>query len=99
MSSTLDGKILYQRFKALLEIFLLTSKISDYDSVLRIITRYFKIFTDADAFVLFLNNDNNNLTPVCSTGIKFSSIKDSYIPPSTRLKDIISRPVLDVRYA
>lgn len=99
MSSTLDGKILYQRLKTLLEIFLLTSKTSDYDSVLRIITRYFKIFTDADASVLFLNNDNNNLTPVRSTGIKFSNIKDTYIPPSTRLKDIISRPVLDVRYA
>jgi PAS domain-containing protein len=99
MSSTLDGKILYQRLKTLLEIFLLTSKTSDYDSVLRIITRYFKIFTDADASVLFLNNDNNNLTPVRSTGINYSSIKDTYISPSTRLKDIIPSPVLDVRYA
>ena len=62
MSSTLDEKELYQRLKTLLEIFLLTSKTLDYDSVLRIITRYFKIFTDADASVLFLNNDNNNLT-------------------------------------
>ena len=92
MSSTLDEKELYQRLKTLLEIFLLTSKTSDYDSVLRIIT-------DADASVLFLNNDNNNLTPACSTVIKFSSIQDAYIPPSTRLKDIIPRPVLDVRYA
>jgi phosphopentomutase len=46
-----------------------------------------------------LNNNDENLTPVFSIGIPLSKIKDSTLPLSTRLKDIVSRPVLDMRYS
>src|SRR3989304_2718854 len=100
MSSISDEKKLHQRLKTLSDVFLLpTSKPLDYKSIIRTVTKHFKIFTEADASVLMLNNNNENLTPVFSIGIPFSKIKDSTLPLSTRLKDIVSRPVLDVRYS
>lgn len=100
MSSLSDEKKLYQRLKTLSDVFLLpTSKPLDYKSIIRTVTKHFKIFTEADASVLMLNNNNENLTPVFSIGIPLSKIKDSTLPLSTRLKDIVSRPVLDVRYS
>ena len=100
MSSISDEKKLYQRLKTLSDVFLLpTSKPLDYKSIIRTVTKHFKIFTEADASVLMLNNNNENLTPIFSIGIPFSKIKDSTFPLSTRLKDIVSRPVLDVRYS
>ena len=100
MFSISDEKKLYQRLKTLSNVFSLpTSKLLDYKSILRTVTKHFKIFTEADASVLMLNNNNENLTPVFSMGIPFSKIKDSPLPLSTRLKDIVSRPVLDVRYS
>ncbi|MFN3531975.1 MAG: PAS domain-containing protein [Candidatus Brocadia sp.] len=97
MSSISDEKKLYCRIKVLSDAFLLSSRTLDYKSFLRTVTRHFKVFTEADASVLMLNNDEN-LTPVCSIGIPFSKIKDACLPCSTRLKDIITRPVMDVRY-
>lgn len=100
MSSISDEKKLYQRIKTLSDVFLLpTSKPLDYKSIIRTVTKHFKIFTEADASVLMLNNNNENLTPVFSIGIPLSKIKDSTLPLSTRLKEIVSRPVLDVRYS
>ncbi|MBM2834879.1 MAG: phosphopentomutase [Candidatus Brocadiaceae bacterium] len=100
MSFISDEKKLYQRLKALSDVFLLPdSKPLDYKSILRTVTKHFKVFTEADASVLMLNDNNENLTPVFSIGIPFSKIKDSTLPLSTRLKDIVSRPVLDVRYS
>ena len=100
MSSISDEKKLHQRLKTLSDVFLLpTSKPLDYKSIIRTVTKHFKIFTEADASVLMLNNNNENLTPVFSIGIPFSKIKDSTLPLSTRLKDIVSRPVLDMRYS
>jgi len=100
MSSISDEKKLHQRLKTLSGVFLLpTSKPLDYKSMIRTVTKHFKIFTEADASVLMLNNNNENLTPVFSLGIPFSKIKDATLPLSTRLKDIVSRPVLDVRYS
>jgi len=100
MSSISDEKKLYQRLKSLSDVFLLpTSKPLDYKSIIRTVAKHFKIFTEADASVLMLNNNNENLIPVFSLGIPLSKIKDSTLPLSTRLKDIISRPVLDVRYS
>src|SRR3989339_2000908 len=100
MSFISDEKKLYQRLKTLSDVFLLpTSKPLDYKSIIRTVTKHFKIFTEADASVLMLNDNNENLTPVYSIGIPFSRVKDSNIPLSTRLKDIISRPVFDVRYS
>lgn len=98
MSSLSDEKKLYQRLKILSDAFLLSARPLDYKSVLRIVTKHFKVFTDADASVLMLNNKDGNLTPVCSIGIPFSKIKDVSLPSSTRLKDILTHPVLDVRY-
>ncbi|MCF6154832.1 MAG: PAS domain-containing protein [Candidatus Brocadia sp.] len=97
MSSISDEKKLYHRIKVLSDAFLLSSRALEYKSFLRTITRHFKVFTEADASVLLLNNEEN-LTPVCSVGIPFSKIKDACLPCSTRLKDIITRPVIDVRY-
>ncbi|GAN33994.1 MAG: PAS domain-containing protein [Candidatus Brocadia sp. AMX2] len=97
MSSISDEKKLYHRIKALSDAFLQSSRALDYKSFLRTATRHFKVFTGADASVLMLNNDEN-LTPVCSVGIPFSKVKDACLPCSTRLKDIITRPVIDVRY-
>ncbi len=37
--------------------------------------------------------------PVFSIGIPFSEIKDTVLPSSTRLKDIVAHSALDVRYA
>lgn len=99
MPSNSREKELHQRIKSLSDAFLLSSKTSDYKSILRAVTKHFKVFTGADASVLMLNNDDGALTPECSLGIPFSRIKDARLPLSTRLKDIISRPVLDVRYA
>ena len=100
MSSISDEKKLYQQLKTLSNAFLLPSaKALDYKSILRTVTKHFKLFTEADASVLMLNTNNENLTPVFSIGIPFSKIKDSSLPLSTRLKDIVSRPVLDVRYS
>jgi phosphopentomutase len=100
MSSISDEKKLYQRLKTLSDVFLLpTSKPLDYKSIIRTVTKHFKIFTEADASVLMLNNNDENLTPVFSIGIPLSKIKDSTLPLSTRLKDIVSRPVLDMRYS
>ncbi|MDE2216824.1 MAG: PAS domain-containing protein [Planctomycetota bacterium] len=99
MLSNSDEKKLYQRLKTLSDVFLLpTSKPLDYKSIIRTVTKHFKIFTDADASVLMLNN-NEDLIPVCSMGIPFSKIKEVSLPSSTRLKDIIVHPVLDVRYS
>ncbi len=98
MLSNLDEKRLPQRSKSLSDAFLLSSKALDYKSVLRMVTRHFKIFTDADASVLMLNN-NEDLTPVGSMGIPFSKIKEVRLPSFMRLKDSIAHPVLDVRYS
>ncbi len=97
MSSVSDEKRLYHRIKILSDAFLLSSRAMDYKSFLRSITRHFKIFTGADASVLLLNHDDN-LEPVCSAGIPLSKVKDACLPRSTRLKDIMTRPVIDVRY-
>ena len=98
MSSVSGEKKLHQRLKILSDAFLLSSRALDYKSVMRAVTRHFKVFTGADASVLLLNNNDENLTPVCSAGIPFSKIKDVSLPCSTRLKDIITHPVMDVRY-
>src|SRR3972149_5873186 len=96
MFSISDEKKLYQRLKTLSNVFLLpTSKLLDYKSILRTVTKHFKIFTEADASVLMLNNNNENLTPVFSMGIPFSKIKDSPLPLSTRLKDLVCRLLLE----
>lgn len=97
MSTVSDEKKLYHRIKVLSDAFLLSSGSLDYKSLLRAITRHFKVFTEADASILMLNNDEN-LTPVCSLGIPLPMIKDAYLSCSTRLKDIVTRPVIDVRY-
>ncbi|MDN3513106.1 MAG: PAS domain-containing protein [Candidatus Brocadia sp.] len=97
MPSISDEKKLYHRLKVLSDAFLLSSRILDYKSFLRTVTRHFKIFAGADASVLMLNKDEN-LIPVCSLGIPFSRIKDAYLPCSMRLKDIVARPVMDIRY-
>src|SRR3989304_4756856 len=98
MTSVIDKKKLYQRLKILFDIFILTSKTSDCNTILKTATKCFKKFTDSDASVLFLNKNNGNLIPVYSIGIPLSRIKNTNIPSFTRLKDIISRPLLDVRY-
>ena len=100
MSSISDEKKLYKRLKMLSDAFLLpSSKVSDYKSILRTATKHFKVFTEADASVLMLNDNKEALIPVCSVGIPFSKIKDARLPSTMRLKDIISRPAFDVRYA
>ena len=98
MSFISDKKRLYHRLKVLSDAFLLSPRALDYKSFLRTATRHFKVFTEADASVLLLNNNDENLTPVCSAGIPFSKIKDASLPCSMRLKDIITHPVMDVRY-
>ncbi len=86
------------RLKSLSDAFLLSSRVLDYKSFLRTITKHFKVFTEADASVLLLNNNDENLTAVCSAGIPFSKVKEACLPCSMRLKDIITHPVLDLRY-
>ncbi len=98
MPSISHEKKLYQRLKVLSDAFLLSSKTFEYKSILRIATKHFKLFTEADASVLLLNNKDGDLTPVCSFGIPFTKIKDIILPSSTRLRDILARPVLDMRY-
>jgi PAS domain-containing protein len=98
MPSISDEKKLHHRLKTLSDAFLLSSRVLDYKSFLRTITKHFKVFTEADASVLLLNNNNESLTPVCSVGIPFSKIKDACLPCSMRLKDLITHPVLDLRY-
>lgn len=98
-TSVIDEKKLYQRLKILFDTFILTSKTSDYNIILKTTTNCFKKFTDSDASVLFLNKNNGNLIPVYSVGIPLPRIKNTNIPLFKRLKDIISRPLLDVRYA
>lgn len=98
MSSISDEKTLHQQIKNLSDAFLLSSRALNYKSVLQTATRHFKVFTDADATVLMLNDNSGNLTPVRSIGIPFAKIKDTSIPSSTRLKDIIAHPIFDVRY-
>ena len=97
MSLLPDEKKIYHRIKILSDAFLLSSKPMDYKSVLRMAARHFKVFTEADASVLMLNHEGD-LVPVCSLGIPFSKIKDISRPSSTRLKDLITRPIFDVRY-
>lgn len=97
MSLLSDEKKIYHRIKILSDAFLLSSKPMDYKSVLRMAARHFKVFTEADASVLMLNREGD-LVPVCSLGIPFSKIKDVSRPSSTRLKDLITRPIFDVRY-
>lgn len=99
MTSVIGEKKLYQRLKILFDTFILTSKTSDYNTILKTTTNCFKKFTDSDASVFFLNKNNGNLIPVYSVGIPLPRIKNTNIPSFTRLKDIISRPLLDVRYA
>ena len=100
MSPTSDEKKLYQQLKTLSSAFLLPSTRNlDHKSILRTVTKHFKMFTEADASVLMLNNNNEILMPVYSIGIPFSRVKDSNLSLSTRLKDIISRPALDIRYS
>ena len=98
-TSVIDEKKLYQRLKILFDTFILTSKTSDYNIILKTTTNCFKKFTDSDASVFFLNKNNGNLIPVYSVGIPLPRIKNTNIPLFKRLKDIISRPLLDVRYA
>ncbi len=100
MSFTSDEKKLYQQIKTLSDAFLLPSTTSlDYKSAIRTATKHFKMFTEADASVLMLNDNNGNLAPVFSLGIPFSQIKDTLLSLSTRLKDIVSHPALDLRYS
>ncbi|TLD40285.1 MAG: hypothetical protein JETT_3450 [Candidatus Jettenia ecosi] len=99
MSSISYEKKLYQRLKTLSDAFLLSSRDLDYKAVLRAATKHFKVFTEADASVLMLHDTKKNLTPVCSMGIPISKVKDTKLPSSTRLKNILAHPVLDVRYA
>lgn len=100
MSPTSDEKKLYQQLKILSSAFLLPSTRNvDHKSILRTVTKHFKAFTEADASVLMLNDNNEILVPVCSSGIPFSRVKDSTLSLSMRLKDIISRPALDIRYS
>lgn len=96
--SVSDEKRLYHRIKILSDAFMLSSKALDYKVVLRTATRHFQVFTGADASVLFLNTRDEALAPVCSSGTPFSRIKEVILPRSIRLKDIITRPVLDLRY-
>ncbi len=98
MLSISNEKKLYQRLKALSDAFLLSSKTFDYKLILRSATKHFKMFTEADVVVLMLNNEGGDLKPVCSLGIPFSKIKDVSLPASTRLKHILTHPVLDMRY-
>lgn len=77
---------------------MLSSKALDYKAVLRTATRHFQVFTEADASVLFLLSRDDCLKPAYSSGIPFSKIKDVTMPRSIRLKDIITHPVLDLRY-
>lgn len=100
MSSIPDGNRLYKRLKILSDAFLSPPhKPPDYKSVIRTSTKHFKVFTEADASVLMLNNNEGNIVPVFSMGIPFSKIKDASLPSSLRLKDIIAHSALDVRYA
>lgn len=94
-----NEKKLYQRLKFLSDVFLLSSGPTDHTSYLRTVTKYFKQFTGADASVLIFNDKNGFLSPVFSLGIPFNKIKNTRIPSSTRLKDILAHPVLDLRYA
>ncbi|MEK6621418.1 MAG: GAF domain-containing protein [Planctomycetota bacterium] len=98
MSSSLEEKKLYHRAKILSEALLLSSRAPDYKSVLRMVTKHFKVFTEADAAVLMLNNHQGSLVPVFSLGMPLSKIKDTHLPSTIRLKDILTHPVLDVRY-
>ena len=98
MSSPLEEKKLYHRAKILSEALLLSSRAPDYKSVLRMVTKHFKVFTEADAAVLMLNNHQGSLVPVFSLGMPLSKIKDTRLPSTIRLKDILTHPVLDVRY-
>lgn len=98
MLSDSDEKKLRHRLKILSDAFLLSARVSDYKSFLRTITKHFKVFTEADASVLLLNNNGENLEAVCSVGIPFSKVKEASLPCSMRLKDIITHPVLDLRY-
>ena len=77
---------------------MLSSRAPDYKSVLRMVTKHFKVFTEADAAVLMLNNHQGSLVPVFSLGMPLSKIKDARLPSTIRLKDILTHPVLDVRY-
>lgn len=77
---------------------MLSSRAPDYKSVLRMVTKHFKVFTEADAAVLMLNNHQGSLVPVFSLGLPLSKIKDVRLPSTIRLKDILTHPVLDVRY-
>lgn len=99
MASISYEKKLYQRLKTLSDAFLLSSWDLDYKAMLRAVTKHFKVFTEADASVLMLHDTKKNLTPVCSLGIPLSKVKDTKLPSSTRLKDILSHPILDARYA
>ncbi len=98
MLSISNEKKFYQRLKVLSDAFLLSSNTFNYKSVLREATKHFKIFTEADASVLMLNNKDGDLKPACSLGIPFSKIKDVSLPASTRLKHILTHSVLDMRY-
>jgi nitrogen-specific signal transduction histidine kinase len=62
------------------------------------VAKQFKVFTEADASVLMLNDGKGNLNTAYSIGIPISEIKDATLPLSKRLKDIIARPVIDARY-
>lgn len=77
---------------------MLSSRAQDYKSVLRMVAKHFKVFTEADAAVLMLNNHQGSLVPVFSLGMPLSKIKDARLPSTIRLKDILAHPVLDVRY-
>ena len=67
---------MHQRLKTLSDVFLLpASKPLDYKSIIRTVAKHFKIFTEADASVLMLNNNNENLTPVFSIGIPFLKLR------------------------
>ncbi|TVM00997.1 MAG: hypothetical protein CV087_11990 [Candidatus Brocadia sp. WS118] len=98
MLSVSDEKRLYYRIKILSDAFMLSAKALNYKAVLRTATRQFQLFTGADASVLFLNTRDETLSPVCSSGIPFSQIKEVILPRSIRLKDIITHPVLGLRY-
>ena len=97
MPSISGEKNLRQRLKILSDAFLPSSRALDYQSVLRMATKHFKTFTGADASVLMLNN-HEFLTPAFSIGIPLSTIKGVSLPSSTRPKEILIHPPMDVRY-
>ncbi len=98
MPSISNEKKLRRRLKILSDVLLLSPKAFNHQSVLQMVTKLFKTFTEADASVLMLNI-NGSLTPASSLGIPFDRVKEASLPSSTGLKKILTRPPIDVHFA